>query len=109
MHVLIVSPVFPPEPVTSAITNHHVAVGLVNSGHEVTIITAFPNRPGGKLYEGYHRRFRSVEHIDGYKIIHCFSTLSKNATIGSRFLENLSFGISSTLNVVTYKTRCRLC
>jgi colanic acid biosynthesis glycosyl transferase WcaI len=101
MHVLIVSPIFPPEPVTSAITNQHVAVGLVNSGHEVTIITAFPNRPGGKLYPGYHRRFRLVEHLDGLKIIHCFSTLSKKATIVSRFLENLSFGISSTLNALT--------
>jgi colanic acid biosynthesis glycosyl transferase WcaI len=100
MHVLIVSPVFPPEPVTSAITNQHVAAGLVDSGHEVTIITAFPNRPGGKLYHGYRRRFRSVEHIDGFKLIHCFSTLSKKATIGSRLLENLSFGISSTLNAL---------
>ncbi len=101
MRVLIVSCVFPPEPVTSAVTSEHLALGLVERGHDVTVITAFPNRPGGKIYPGYRRTWRTVETTEaGYKLIRTFATLSPNPTVVGRFLENLSFGITSAIGAL---------
>ncbi len=100
MHVLIISPRFPPEPVTCALTNQHLAEGLVQSGHQVTVITAFPSRPAGRLYNGYCHRFRTVEHCGGYKVIRCFSTLAGKTT---GYIENFSFGVSSILNSLNIK------
>jgi colanic acid biosynthesis glycosyl transferase WcaI len=100
MNVLIVSAVFPPEPVTSAVTSEQLAVGLVNAGHHVTVITSFPSKPGGKLYPGYSQTFRRVEVTakSGYRLIRTFSLISAKPTALSRFLENLSFGLTSTVN-----------
>lgn len=71
MNILIISCVLPPEPVTSAITSEQIAMGLVERGHKVTVITAFPNRPGGKLHSDYTRTWRKVqEHPNGYSNSH---------------------------------------
>jgi len=104
MHALIVSAVFPPEPVTSAITSEDLAMGLVNAGHEVTVVTSSPNRPEGKLYPGYSRALRRVEVTKtGYRLIRTFSLLSPKPTVLGRFLENLSFGLTSMLNSLAVK------
>lgn len=104
MHVLIVSALFPPEPVTSAMTSEQLALGLVESGHKVTVIAPFPNRPEGRLYDGYTRSFRKITKTRaGYTLLRCFSILSPKPTLGGRFLENLSFGITSTINAMSIK------
>lgn len=96
MHVAIVSAIFPPEPVVSAQTSAQVAEALVQRGHQVSVITAFPNRPAGKLYPGYSRRlYRRERTPQGLEITRCFSILSPRSSLASRFLENFTFGLTS--------------
>ncbi|MFH1884601.1 MAG: glycosyltransferase family 4 protein [Planctomycetota bacterium] len=95
LRFLIISCVFPPEPVVSAQTSAQLAEWLAQQGHTVTVITNFPNRPGGKLYAGYHRRWARMEQHNGIRVVRCFTTLSGKSSLLSRFLENLSFGMSS--------------
>lgn len=96
MRILIVSPVFPPEPVVSAQTSAQVAAELAARGHDVTVLTAFPSRPAGKLYPGYCRTLYHRERGDaGYRLLRCFSILSAESRMLSRFAENLSFGLTS--------------
>jgi glycosyltransferase involved in cell wall biosynthesis len=96
MRVVLLSPVYPPEPVTSASTSHSLACELAKRGHEVTVITSYPNRPGGRVYPGFRRRlFAHHETKDGIEIVRCFSTTSRNSTLLSRLAENLSFGFSA--------------
>jgi glycosyltransferase involved in cell wall biosynthesis len=96
MHVAIVSAIFPPEPVVSAQTSAHVAEALAGRGHRVSVITAFPNRPAGKLYPGYPRRlYRRERTSQSFEITRCFSILSPKSSLTSRFLENISFGLTS--------------
>lgn len=95
MRILIVSPVYPPEPVVSSQTASQIAWALANYGHSVTVMTAFPNRPDGKLYPGYKRiLFQQQVELNKIEIIRCFSFFSPTSSLLSRFLENISFGLS---------------
>lgn len=94
MRFLIISAIFPPEPLVSARTSAQIAEGLTKEGHEVVIITSFPSRPSRLHYPNYSRKIYKIEiSPDGYQIIRCFSFFSARSTIISRFAENLSFGV----------------
>ena len=98
MRIVVVSCVFPPEPVVSSRTSFDVARGLAGRGHDVTVVAPFPNRPGGKLYAGFRRAFFRGEAADeGFRIVRCASIFSRRSSLLSRLAENLSFGISSAL------------
>ena len=49
-NILIISAVFHPEPLTSAMMNYDLAVGLVKE-HNVTVLRPKPTRPIGKDYQ----------------------------------------------------------
>lgn len=101
MRVILISCVYPPEPVTSATTSAALADGLVEAGHDVTVITAFPSRPEGCLYAGYRRSFRRIsKESERFRLIRTFATVSKHSTVLSRVLENTSFGICSSINSI---------
>jgi len=95
MRALIVSCVFPPEPVMSAQTSHQIAEHLVQRGHEVTVIAPFPSRPAGTPYDGHSRAlFRRSMDPKGFKVMRCPSFYSRESRMTSRFAENLSFGLT---------------
>jgi len=53
MRILLLSQWFNPEPAFKGLA---FARELVRRGHEVEVLTGFPNYPGGKLYDGYRVR-----------------------------------------------------
>ena len=86
------------QPVVSAQTSAQIAQELINQGYLVKVIAPFPNRPAGKLFEGYRRQFVLKEMEDhNYTLLRCFSKFSNHSSLISRFLENFSFGIVSGL------------
>lgn len=98
MYSVVISCVFPPEPVISSQTSFQVAECLLERGHDVLVITSFPSRPAGKLYQGYSRKLFQRQQADrGVQVLRCFSKLSGASTLLSRFAENISFGITSAL------------
>jgi colanic acid biosynthesis glycosyl transferase WcaI len=99
MKVLIVSAVFPPEPVVTAQTSFQIADELFRHGHRVTVIAPFPSRPDGELFKGYRRSLYRREAM-GFPVIRCFSFLSRKSTMGSRLLENIGFAITSSVCVL---------
>jgi colanic acid biosynthesis glycosyl transferase WcaI len=98
MNIIVISAVFPPEPVVSSQTSSQLVDALIERGHHVQVIVPFPSRPSGQLYEGYQRKAfdTSVDEV-GCKLTRCWSTISSKSSISSRFLENISFGIFSSL------------
>lgn len=103
MRIIIISCVFPPEPVVSAQTSFQIAERLVARGDEVIVIAPFPNRPAGKIFPGYRRRLFLNQVVEGINVIRCFNTASKESTVISRLAENISFGITSGLATVFSK------
>jgi len=104
VRVVIVSAVFPPEPMVSAQTSVQLAEELARRGDSVQVFAPYPNRPKGKLFDGHMRKLYSTfATSQGYTLTHCFSFFSPNSTMLSRFAENLSFGITSGLRLLCGK------
>ena len=103
MRIHIISALFPPEPVMTAMTASDVAVELTRRGHDVTVFAPFPNRPSGVVLPGYKRQLWHVEENNGYRIVRTWHSLSKRSNFVSRTLENITFGLSATLGLMMTK------
>lgn len=79
MHVMIVSPYYWPESVGPATWLHQLSVDLVEKGHRVTVLTAFPHYPAGHIFSEYRGRLCMRERVDGIDIIrsYMYATPSK--------------------------------
>ena len=98
MKISFICAVFPPEPEPAGIMAQQLARCLTSDGHNVTMVVPLPNRPHGKLFDGYRRNLLgcTVE-SDGYKIRRCANWLiGRNRRSVNRLLENITFGLSST-------------
>ena len=104
MKIFIISCVFPPEALTTASTSADVAEEMVRRGHEVIVFAPFPNRPSGCLMDGYARKWRQIEYKNGYKLVHTWHTLSERSNFFSRTSENISFGLTSTWQILKEKS-----
>lgn len=58
---------FQPEP--NHLKGLEFAKELVRQGHEVEVLTGFPNYPGGEIYPGYRQRWYQRESIEGVSVI----------------------------------------
>ncbi|MGN6849825.1 MAG: glycosyltransferase family 4 protein [Sphingomicrobium sp.] len=98
MRILYVSQWFEPEPnnsKTEAFLN-----GLVAEGAQLTVLTGFPNYPGGKLYPGYRIRPFQSETLMGFEVhrvplypSHSRSSIGRIANYLSFFLSSLTYGL----------------
>ena len=96
MRITILSPYFPPEMGAPPARLYELAIRLKSYGHEMTVITAFPNRPHGQIYEGYRNKIRMVEDMDGIRVIRTWIKPSaSSASFLSRTMNDLSWMCSS--------------
>jgi colanic acid biosynthesis glycosyl transferase WcaI len=101
MRICIISAVYPPEFTYSATTSCDLAREMAAAGHEVKVLAPFPNKPQGVLFPGYRRSLYSRRRMpEGYDLVHCFTTLSPQSAMLSRLVENLSFGMTSSLRLL---------
>ncbi len=94
MQILILSQWFQPEPFYKGVS---FATELVKMGHEVEVLTGFPNYPEGKLYDGYKIKFFQREMIGGIPVIHVPLYPSHDSNSIKRILNYTSFALSASL------------
>ena len=94
MRILILTQWYLPEPQELL---SELAETLQKLGHEVTVLTGYPNWPAGKLYPGYRLRLYQREDINGVPIIRV--PLYPNHSLSSvkRIANFLSFSVSLTV------------
>jgi glycosyltransferase involved in cell wall biosynthesis len=92
MRILLLTQFFDPEPTFKGLV---FAKSLVAQGHQVTVITGFPNYPGGKVYDGYEIKFLQKEIIQDVKIFRVPLYPSHGKSKIGRILNYVSFCISS--------------
>jgi colanic acid biosynthesis glycosyl transferase WcaI len=94
MKIGIVSQWFEPEPGPAALPAQ-LAKELQRRGHEVRVVTAFPNYPFGDVYEGYRQRLHFQEDMDGVQVNRVPIYASHDDSSLRRMINYLSFGLSS--------------
>lgn len=94
MRILILSQWFDPEPTFKGLL---FAKELAKRGHEVEILTGFPNYPEGKLYDGYKIKFFQREMINGIPVIRVPLYPSHDSNSTNRILNYISFALSASL------------
>ena len=101
--ILLVTQYFQPENFKC----NDIAFELQRRGYDVTVMTAIPNYPQGKFFDGYGLFKRRVEHINGVKVIRGFVIpRGKGGKIGLS-LNYLSYLVSSCLIALYLALRYR--
>ncbi len=94
LKILIVTQWFDPEPTFKGLL---FAKTLVDNGHQVEVITGFPNYPGGKVYDGYKINAYQKELIDGVVVHRVPLYPSHDGSAFKRIFNYISFAASSLL------------
>lgn len=96
MKIGILTQWYDPEPGPAALPGV-LARELVRRGHEVTVLTGFPNYPTGKIADGYKNSAKFTEKLDGVEVTRTFLLPQHNRSGIGRVANYLSFGLSSVL------------
>ncbi|MBB4735682.1 glycosyltransferase involved in cell wall biosynthesis/GNAT superfamily N-acetyltransferase [Micrococcus cohnii] len=96
MKIGILTQWYDPEPGPAALPGL-MARALAARGHDVTVVTGFPNYPDGRLAAGYTMRPRTVEHRDGVRIVRTALFPSHGSGTVGRLLNYASFAVTSAL------------
>lgn len=78
MRILFVCHYFPPEVNAPAARTFEHCRQWVRAGHDVTVVTCFPNHPHGKLFPGYRNKLWAREAIDGIKVVRVLTYCAAN-------------------------------
>lgn len=97
MRIVVLTQNFPPEIGATATRLHKMTKSLTEKGHRVTVITAMPNYPTGRIFDGYRRKIRAIDEIDGIKVVRIWIYPSQSSKSLPRFMSYASFTLSSLL------------
>jgi glycosyltransferase involved in cell wall biosynthesis len=96
MKLLFFTQYFPPEVGATQTRMHHFARRLVESGHQVTVVTEIPNHPKGIVFEDYRGRLVQRTLEDGFEVIR----LWVYTTPRKSFLRRMIFYITYMVNAI---------
>src|SRR5665811_269342 len=91
MRVLFVSHFFLPEELSIAFLMKELADSLVEQGHEVDVLTGFPNWPSGKFFAGYAADEFSHEKMGGLNVYRVPFRAAPNGNFLQRVMDFKSF------------------
>jgi glycosyltransferase involved in cell wall biosynthesis len=97
MKILYISQYFPPEVGAPSARVYEFAHYWSKMGHEVKVLTAFPNHPTGVVPEEYRGRIFQRESMDGIEVVRTWVFAAPNKGFAKRVINYLSFPISAVL------------
>nr|WP_300047966.1 sugar transferase [uncultured Nocardioides sp.] len=97
MRVWMVTQWFDPEPTFKGLL---FAQELRRRGHEVEVVTGFPNYPGGRVYDGYRVRAYQREVVDGITVHRVPLYPSHDSSALKRVLNYASFASAAALKML---------
>ena len=98
MRILFFSHYYPPEGNAPAARVSAHCARWAGAGHEVTVVTCAPNHPRGRVYPGYRNRMRSIERVDGVRVVRVFTYLAANEGVFKRAASWLSYLAAAVLD-----------
>ncbi|MCX7799459.1 MAG: glycosyltransferase family 4 protein [Fimbriimonadales bacterium] len=94
MRVVLLTQYFPPEPTQ---LYGELAVGLRELGHDVVVVTGFPNWPSGRIYPGYRNRLRQWDEHAGVPVLRLLTFADHSKSRFRRVLNLFSLASSFAL------------
>lgn len=91
MKVLYVTQYYAPESIAAAFRAEDHASAWAKQGHEITVLTAWPNHPKGVLFPGYNMSRLGHEFQDGVDIYRSELKINQNPSFRKRTETGLSF------------------
>ncbi len=91
MRILLLTQWFQPEVMLKGLP---FAKALAARGHDVEVVTGFPNYPGGTIYPGYRLRMHQKEMMDGISVHRVWLYPSHDRSALRRILNYCSFALS---------------
>ena len=96
--ILVICQYYKPEPFRIS----DICEEMARRGHEVHVVTGYPNYPEGILYDGYGKGKHIDEIIGGVYVHRCYTFPRQTGSV-KRFLNYYSYAISSTAYVLSNK------
>ena len=94
--ILVVCQYYKPEPFRIS----DICEEMVRRGHEIQVVTGYPNYPEGILYEGYGKGKHIDEIINGVKVHRCYTVPRQTGTI-KRMMNYYSYVVSSVKYILS--------
>lgn len=84
---------YEPEP---AVLTPSLARTLATHGHEVKVLTGYPNYPTGRIYPGFAQRWRTRSSADGVEVLRVPLIAGHGVSATSRIANLTSFAVSAS-------------
>jgi len=107
VHLCILTQYYPPEIGAPQARLAELARYFVRQGHTVTVLTALPNYPTGRIFTGY-KGFYRAETLAGVTVLRSWIYPSNSVRMIPRLLNYFSFVCSSLLTGILKLQRCDL-
>jgi len=97
MRILFLSQYYPPEMGAAANRVGFFARRLAEWGHTVTVITALPNYPHGKVMDGYRRHVFMQTYEANVLVLRSWIYATRHSSLIPRLLNYLSFVVTASI------------
>src|SRR4030066_1509944 len=97
MRILYLSQYFPPAAGATQTRAYEMAKTWVQLGHQVTILTEFPNHPSGIIPPSYKGKLYERLSLDGIEILRVWVKASQVKNFRSRMLFYLTYMLNAIL------------
>ncbi|MBR0741394.1 glycosyltransferase family 4 protein [Bradyrhizobium liaoningense] len=97
MRILFVTDHYPPEASAASIRCSTHAKRWIERGHQVTMLTNFPNYPDGKVFGGYRQSLYKREMYETVDVLRVPTLVFPNRGSILRILDYLSFVVTASL------------
>lgn len=105
MKLVILTQYFQPEMGAPQNRLFDMASGLIKSGWEVSVVTAMPNYPTGKIFGSYRGKLSHVEQIEGVEVMRYWLYPSNSRKIFPRIINMVSFSCTSLFSVFYIRSK----
>jgi len=99
--ILYISQYFPPEFAAPAVRVSELSRHWAKAGHDVTVLTGFPNHPTGVVPAEYRSKLRRLmfrERMEGVKVVRTWLWPKPNRKALGRMLNYVSFAVSAAVS-----------
>ncbi len=95
MKICVMCHYFWPELCAPAARLSEMGEAWADQGHEVTVVTNFPNHPTGTIHPGYENKKFMIEQKGKLRIIRCYTYATPNEGIIKKTMGHLTFAFAS--------------